>query len=328
MTWQAIGDAGTTVGAIVPLAINLRDQVNGAYETLIRIEMAPDPGSPGSVALTGLTITTLTQVNAKALPRLNIGRNQVYIGEGDQSDSMVLWPDLRGTLWMKDVYDSSNIAAQAVNVPRKYLAVVYPSTLNQDATLRSRWMRPITSRAWSMARACKLPRRVVHRFPALLRQWRDMGSVLSSERHEQAVRRHPLRDSRERAAWRQDRAVQGPDSQHIDRRCVQRERPERRTNGGRLCAQSGRRTANRRDAPLEGSPGHRSLVERSFRQNVTTFPTTVTIDVGGSDHPIMESLKVNVEDPSDPTPAGYSDGLDVGESGSFRRNGPKARTSR
>ena len=83
VTWQAIGDAGTTVGAIVPLAINLRDQVNGAYETLIRIEMTPDPGSPGSVALTGLTITTLTQVNAKALPRLNIGRNQVYIGEGD-----------------------------------------------------------------------------------------------------------------------------------------------------------------------------------------------------------------------------------------------------
>jgi hypothetical protein len=34
---------------------------------------------------------------------------------------------------MKDAYDSSNIAAQAVNVPRKYSAVVYPSTLNQDA---------------------------------------------------------------------------------------------------------------------------------------------------------------------------------------------------
>ena len=118
-----------------PLAINLRDQVNGAYETLIRIQMTPDPGFPGSVALTGLTITTLTQVNAKALPRLNIGRNQVYVGEGDQSDSMVLWPDLRGTLWMKDAYDSSNIAAQAVNVPRKYSAVVYPSTLNQDAYL-------------------------------------------------------------------------------------------------------------------------------------------------------------------------------------------------
>jgi hypothetical protein len=133
VTWQAIGDVGTTVGAIVPLSINLRDQVNGAYETLIRIEMTPDPASPGSVALTGLTITTLTQVNAKALPRLNIGRNQVYIGEGDQSDSMVLWPDLRGNLWMKDAYDSSNIAAQAVNVPRKYSAVVYPSTLNQDA---------------------------------------------------------------------------------------------------------------------------------------------------------------------------------------------------
>ena len=51
---------------------------------------------------------------------------------------MVLWPDLRGDLWRKDVYDSQNIASQSVAVPRKYTAVAYPAVLNQDAHLTYR----------------------------------------------------------------------------------------------------------------------------------------------------------------------------------------------
>ena len=40
----------------------------------------------------------------------------------------------------------------------------------------------------------------------------------------------------------------------------------------------------------------RTLVDRSHRQRVSTFPSTYVIAVGGSDHPVMESMKVNLED--------------------------------
>ena len=88
-------------------------------------------------------IDTITQVNAKALPKLNVGSNEIYVGSGDPSDTMVLWPDLRGDFWKKDVYDSSEHRVAGYPVPRQYTAVVYPSVLTTDAylTYRSRRRR-------------------------------------------------------------------------------------------------------------------------------------------------------------------------------------------
>ena len=96
---------------------------------------------PDGISLTGLAIDTITQVNAKALPQLNIGRNEIYVGAGDPSDTMVLWPDLRGTLWQKDVYDSRT-SRRRVSVPRTYRAVVYPLVLTPDAYLTYRLQAP------------------------------------------------------------------------------------------------------------------------------------------------------------------------------------------
>jgi len=56
----------------------------------------------------------------------------------------------------------------------------------------------------------------------------------------------------------------------------------------------------------------RSLVERSHKQRVGAFPVTYVVNVGGSDHPIMESIRLTLADPADPVPYGYSDGIDAG----------------
>ena len=141
-TWKQIATIGTTVGAAVPVIVNLRNEVSGAYETLVRVEMTADKATPAGIILTGLTINTITQVNAKALPKLNVGKNQVYLGAGDQSDTMALWPDLRGDFWKQDAYDSSNIASQPVHVPQKYTAVAYPAVLTQNAYLTYRFDAP------------------------------------------------------------------------------------------------------------------------------------------------------------------------------------------
>ena len=51
---------------------------------------------------------------------------------------------------------------------------------------------------------------------------------------------------------------------------------------------------------------------RSHRQRVAEFPFKYVVNVGGSDHPVMESIAVNVKDDRDATPFGYSDGVDAG----------------
>ena len=56
----------------------------------------------------------------------------------------------------------------------------------------------------------------------------------------------------------------------------------------------------------------RTTVARSHHQRITEFPFKYIVNVGGSDHPIMESLTLNVEGSGTGSPYGYSDGTDVG----------------
>src|SRR5581483_9321236 len=138
LTWTAAADVGSAVGS-VPVSANVRTAVAGAYQTLVRVRMTA-PGSTSGIALTGLRIDTITQVNSKALPRLNIGKNRIVVAAGDPSDSMVLWPDLRFP--QKDASAISNLATQGAPLKRDYTAVVYPSVLTQDAYLVYRMDAP------------------------------------------------------------------------------------------------------------------------------------------------------------------------------------------
>ena len=142
LTWIEVAGVGTSEGPDVQAIASLRGEVNGRYETLVRIQMRSRGARPDGVILKGVTIETLTQVNSKALPKLNVGRNEITVGTGDRSETMVLWPDLRGDLWRRDVYQSQNIASQPVSVPRKFTAVAYPAVLSQDAHLTYRMDAP------------------------------------------------------------------------------------------------------------------------------------------------------------------------------------------
>jgi hypothetical protein len=54
----------------------------------------------------------------------------------------------------------------------------------------------------------------------------------------------------------------------------------------------------------------RSLVERSHTQTITGLPFKYTINVGGADHPVVNSLRLDTQ--AAPGKDGYSDGKDVG----------------
>jgi hypothetical protein len=55
-----------------------------------------------------------------------------------------------------------------------------------------------------------------------------------------------------------------------------------------------------------------SLVKRSHTQLVEKLPAMYTIDVGGTDHPIVDSLVINPKGARGALTYGYSDGKDVG----------------
>jgi hypothetical protein len=55
-----------------------------------------------------------------------------------------------------------------------------------------------------------------------------------------------------------------------------------------------------------------SLVQRSHTELVGQVPHTYTINVSGEDHPVVNSLRVNLKGPLSDIKYGYSDGKDVG----------------
>src|SRR5207249_7074375 len=57
----------------------------------------------------GIKFETVTQLNGKTQPRLNLGKNTVFVGAGEQTESIVLWPELQGDKYKPMAVESKNI---------------------------------------------------------------------------------------------------------------------------------------------------------------------------------------------------------------------------
>jgi hypothetical protein len=75
--------------------LDFTEPVNGAYEMLIKVRMLAKAAA-GDAVLKSIKVITTTQPSSKTQPRLNVGRNTVYVGAGGQTDSIVFWPELQG----------------------------------------------------------------------------------------------------------------------------------------------------------------------------------------------------------------------------------------
>ena len=311
-TWADVGSLGSQAGADVPLTIGLRQQVNGAYEVLVRVRMTTDATTADGIALSYLDIATITHLNVKALPQLNVGRNEIVIDAGDQSDTMVLWPDLRAEQWRKDAYDSRNIASQSISVPRKYTAVVYPSVLTQDAYLTYRLDAPTDITRFVYGGR-------IHNYQS--------GSYVdylhSFDGGATWIRSYRLTDtSKPYDVLHYETVTDVPPGV----RSVLLKFLIHNTNTTATRATgfySLRMEANHRPADAGRQPvevtfrwkevaADRRLTGRSHRQRISGFPSKYVVNVAGSDHPVMESLKVALATEHDATPAGYDTGTDPG----------------
>src|SRR5262249_46919355 len=115
-----------------------RDEVNGAYETLVKVSMAAK--APADVRLTSLEIDTVTMLNTKTQPRLNLGKNTIYVGAEEQTESIVFWPELQGSHYRKSIAAEQNIAS--VKEHPGYMGTVYPARAGEDAFLVYRMDAP------------------------------------------------------------------------------------------------------------------------------------------------------------------------------------------
>jgi len=301
LAWRPVWKADRT--GDVRAEVKLIDEVNGAYEVLVRVELE------GKGAVLGeLSIETRTMLNAKTQPRLDLGRNLVYVGAGDAAESIVLWPELQGGRYKQHVVEEQNIACDAKHIG--YQGVVWAAEAGKPARLVYRIDAPrdltrVTygGRFYNRAPGSRID--LAHSLDGG-KTWTPSWNLTDTKPpwdviHYETVPVPPGH----RSVW-------------------VRYELTGRTAGRDACSlyavriEANGRPADPQPRPVEVTftwsepQADRSLVRRSHTRRVEKLPAVYPIHVGGADHPVMESLRVRLADEGDPAPTGYSDGKDVG----------------
>ena len=100
--WQAEGTGRQTA------RVALRDEVAGVTQCLVRVEMQAARDKQG-VGLDSFQVTTITQLNRLALPRLTLGANQVLLRADAQVETAELWPPLHDGAYKRTAVEEDNV---------------------------------------------------------------------------------------------------------------------------------------------------------------------------------------------------------------------------
>jgi hypothetical protein len=326
LDWQEVWKGGDKLDA--PAEVKLRDQVNGCYDVLVKVTMQAKVAA-ADAQLKSIAFETITEVNSKTQPKLNLGRNTIYVGAGDQTESIIVWPDLRDGKYQPYVIDNHNIAAVT-----KADSGRYPFMYIDDAALPKGWVTfkvdsptDITRINYGGRFCVRAPKSGIE-----LNHSFDGGKTWTAD-YELTTTEAP---------W---------DTTHFETltqippgtRSVQF-RYFLYSNEGTpaMCGlysvrmEVDHKVADGAFKPLEVTfnwnerQADYSLVPHSHTQLVEKVPCTYTVDVGGVDHPVTESLKIAHADPGwlglsprapasapgqQPTKYGYSDGKDPRSAG-------------
>lgn len=282
--------------------VRLQEKVNGAYEVLLKFVI------DGGASLDRLDVTATTNLNSNTQPRLNLGRNTVHVSAGEQADSIVLWPELHGGRYKELVVDERNVTSARKHPG--YQGAVHPSVANEDAWIVYRINAPreltkVTYGGRFFNRAPNSRIEMLHSF--------DEGRTWTKS--------YELTDTNQ--PWdviHYQTAAAPPGVRSV---LVKYLMNTTHPSPGGCSIYAVRIEANHRLADPTPQPvdvtfnwrerqADRSLAERSHTQRVEAMPATYTINVGGDDHPVMESLTVSLAGTRPDIKYGYSDARDVG----------------
>ena len=282
--------------------------MSGSYETLIKVSLRADR-SPDDVRLEWLEIETTTMLNSKTQPRLRLGRNQVYVGLGNQTDSIVLWPDLRADRYQPYVVEERNIAAQAEHPG--YMGVMHAARPNAEAyvVFRVDAPQPITEVTYGGRFYNRAPRAEIgleHSFDEG-RTWQTAYTLRDTAMpwdviHYERIGEIPADTRSVLLKYRLRASAAGPNACSIY---------SARVEVNHSPGAPGFRPIDVTFDWSEVQPD-RSLQRRIHTQRIDRVPFRYPIDVGGADHPVVNSLRVNLAGALPDLHYGDSDGQEAG----------------
>jgi hypothetical protein len=315
-------------------------EVNGAYEALVRVQLL------GQTMLNGIRLDATTMLNAKAQPRLALGKNTVYVGAGDQTESIVLWPEFQGGKYKETIVEEKNISCDSKHIG--YQGVVWPSAAKEDAYLVYRLDAPgdITRVTFGGRFYNRAPKSRIEMLYSLDgKTWTTAWSLTSTEKPWDVIHYETLAIPNASQG-----ALAGPLPPPLSNAADVSQYPMpanliRQASGAKAkgvrsvwikylmnSPQAARDACSIYSVRMEADylpvdatfkpvevtfnwserKADRTLLERSHTQLVEKIPARYTINVGGEDHPVVNSMQVNLAGAAENARYGYSDGKDAG----------------
>ena len=292
----------------VPLDLVRSREVNGSYEVLVKVSLMGKL-NPADVCLRAIEFETTTMLNSKTQPRLLLGRNTVYVGTGDQTESIVIWPDLQGENYKPYVVEQKNMTSKTEHPG--YQGVMHAVKANEDAYVVFRVDAPtdITRIEYGgrfYNRAPKSHIDLLHSFDGG-QTWQRSYSLEKTDPpwdviHYETIADIPAGTKSVLFKYLLNSSAAGSDACSIySVRMEVNHKPQ--------AAQFKLIEVTFNWSEVQGDY---SLVERSHTELVEQAPYRYTIDVGGQDHPVMRSLRVSIKGAVTDAGYGYSDGKDAG----------------
>ncbi|NQT86210.1 hypothetical protein HQ560_05555, partial [bacterium] len=284
-------------------AVTIVEPVNGAYEALVRVTLE------GKTRLTDIAFKAITMLNSKTQPKLLLGRNTVHVGAGEQTGSIVVWPELQADGYKRFAVDEHNVAS-AQRHPG-YRAALYAAKPKEDAwvTFRIDAPRDITrlvvgGRLYN--RAPKAHIDFLHSFDGG-KSWRTSWSLTETKPPWDVIHYETI-----------DTAPPGTRSVHVKYLWNASEAGPNACGLYAVRIEANHKPAHPSLHPLEVAfawaerQADYSLVERSHVQLVEKLPFRYALNVGGVDHPVVRSLRVGPRTAEPGAQHGYADKRDAG----------------
>jgi hypothetical protein len=290
-------------------------EINGHYDCLLKVTLTAK-NKPQDAQLKFIGFNAWTQINSKTQPRLNVGANTVYVGTGDPSNAIVVEPELQHGRYRPHLFEEKNIKVAEEHWGRFPILSAEDRQQNAHIVFKVESPTDITGFTYGGRFSLGSPGNhadLLHSFDNG-KTWRDAGSIRPGKDSllqgndvmgYQTVTDVPpsVRSVLFKYALNNDAA----------------DSPAPRNNAGAIYSvrmEVNHKLADPSPGPLEVTFAwrermkDRSLVRRSHTQLVEKFPATYQINVGGADHPIVDSLRVNLKGTHPDSHYGYVGGPD------------------
>jgi len=306
LTWKKVWNNKKTGESAVNL--DLVDEVNSAYEVLVRVVLMGSR-KPEDACLRAIEFKTTTMLNSKTQPKLLVGKNTVYVGIGEQTDSVVLWPDLRAGRYEPYVVEQSNITSETEHPG--YQGIMHAKRPNEDASVVFKIDTPtgishIRYGGRFYNRAPKFHIDLLHSFDNGV-TWQKDYTLTKTEPPWDVINYETIEDIPENTRSVLFKYLLNGSEAGTSACSIYSVRMEANYNPKGTVLEPLEVTFNWSEVQEDYS-----LIERSHTQLVTEIPFKYSINVGGCDHPVVNSLRVNLKGSVENVKYGYSDGVDVG----------------